>query len=415
MSSASSASLGARVGAVLILIGTSIGAGMLALPLSSAVLSFPVTLILLFLAWFIMTATGLYMLELIIALPAHRNHFDSMARQTLGGWGQVVAWISSLCLFYALIASYISGSASLIVLGAEQWLGIHLPVWVSAVLFLCVISGVVFYSTRGVDLLNRGLMSFKGLMLLLVFIGLVPHIEPSRLWHWQGILHGRAGWFGLMSAAPIFLFGFGYHAVLPSLVNYLGPDIRLLRRIVIVGTTVALFAYVIWLGVSFGLMPAKGSHSLMSLHAHHAGVDTFLLNLQSVVPARWVKWSLSAFMDVAMATSCLGVSLGLFDFLADGLKRDNNTSGRLQAAAATFLPPLLVTLWIPKFFRMGLQLGAIFVVVLEIFLPILMVYMFRRQKTAATYRVAGGRGLLYLVGVLGLFFLLCDLVTRLWG
>lgn len=411
----SSVSLGARVGAVLILIGTSIGAGMLALPLSSAVISFPVTLILLFLAWFIMTATGLYMLELIIALPAHRNHFDSMARQTLGGWGQVVAWISSLCLFYALIAAYISGNASLIVLGAEQWFGVHLPVWLSAVLFLCVISGVVFYSTRGVDLLNRGLMSFKGLMLLLVFIGLVPHMEPGRLWHWQGILHGRAGWLGLMSAAPIFLFGFGYHAVLPSLVNYLGPDIRLLRRIVIVGTTVALCAYVIWLGISFGLMPAEGSHSLMSLHAHHASVDTFLLNLQSVVPTPWVKWSLSAFMDVAMATSCLGVSLGLFDFLADGFKHENNTRGRLQTAAVTFLPPLMVTLWIPKFFRLGLQLGAIFVVVLEIFLPILMVYMFRRHKTSTSYRVAGGRGLLYLVGVLGLFFLLCDLITRLWG
>ena len=46
-------------------------------------------------------------------------------------------------------------------------------------------------------------------------------------------------------------------------------------------------------------------------------------NIERAVNNPWVNWALNAFSDVALTTSCLGVSLGLFDFLADGLKIKN--------------------------------------------------------------------------------------------
>ena len=46
----------ATIGSILILIGTSVGAGMLALPLASAELSFNAALIILIIAWLVMTA-----------------------------------------------------------------------------------------------------------------------------------------------------------------------------------------------------------------------------------------------------------------------------------------------------------------------------------------------------------------------
>lgn len=46
------------------------------------------------------------------------------------------------------------------------------------------------------------------------------------------------------------------------------------------------------------------------------------------------------FADLALATSFLGVALGLFDYLADLFQRRNTAAGRLQTGAITFLPPL---------------------------------------------------------------------------
>ena len=91
------------------------------------------------------------MLEVNITLPAHRNHFDSMAEITLGFAGRAIAWISSVCLFYSLIAAYISGNAALFI-RALSLIGINLPAYTSAILFTIIIGAIVFFSTRGVDL-----------------------------------------------------------------------------------------------------------------------------------------------------------------------------------------------------------------------------------------------------------------------
>ena len=73
-----------------------------------------------------------------------------------------------------------------------------------------------------------------------------------------------------------------------------------------------------------------------------------------------------------MTTSCLGVALGLFDFLADGLGRPNTKMGRFQTVIITLLPPLLVALIWPHFFLLGISLAGLFLVVLEVLLPVWM-------------------------------------------
>lgn len=401
----------ATLGSILILLGTSIGAGILALPMASAELNFSTSCLVLIAAWLIMTATGLFMLEVNVTLPAHRNHFDSMAGLTLGLAGRIVAWVASICLFYSLLAAYISGNAALFV-RALNLAGFSVPAWVSAVVFVALVAAIVFFSTRGVDLLNRGLMSFKGLALIIVFAGLLPHVNLHNLHVGSFAITG--GFATVMAAAPVFLVGFGYHAVLPSLVNYLGPDIKRLRFIIWTGTSAAFIIYILWLAISFGVLPGAGAFSLHILHEHGSKVAEFLSDIETVVPTAWVHWAVDAFSDVAMATSCLGVALGMFDFLADAFKRGNDVSGRVQSLFLTLVPPFVVAIALPNFFLLGLNFGAIFLVVLEIFLPVLVVWRFRSLalSSGATYTVSGGKWLLGLVFAGGLAFLLADLVSR---
>ncbi|MFZ6870415.1 aromatic amino acid transport family protein, partial [Klebsiella pneumoniae] len=67
-----------------------------------------------------------------------------------------------------------------------------------------------------------------------------------------------------------------------------------------------------------------------------------------------VELAVHLFAHLALATSFLGVSLGLFDFLADMFQRKNSVGGRLQSGIITFLPPLAVALFYPRGFDMAL-------------------------------------------------------------
>jgi tyrosine-specific transport protein len=57
-----------------------------------------------------------------------------------------------------------------------------------------------------------------------------------------------------------------------------------------------------------------------------------------VVASPHVELAVHLFADLALATSFLGVALGLFDYLADLFQRQNSAGGRLQSGLITFLP-----------------------------------------------------------------------------
>jgi tyrosine-specific transport protein len=408
------------IGCILILIGTSIGAGMLAMPLASSIITFPTAMILLFCAWLVMSVTGLFMLEVVLKMPQERAHFSSMAKATAGPIGQFVAWLSTICLFYSLMSAYTAGNSSLIQIGLSQWFGWHLSSMICAIGFILVVALIVYNSMRGVDLWMRGLMSFKGAALLVMLLGLMPSIHLAPLWpdpafglsinSNESTLHTLKI---LLLATPIFLVGFGYHIVLPSFVHYIGPEPKRLRRIIWIGTTVSLVVYIIWLSVSYGVIPLNGPDGLITLHNNGDHVDQFMLQFEHVLGAVWLKWAITIFSNIAMTTSCLGVALGLFDFLADGLKRPNTKMGRLQTLLITMLPPLVVAILWPHFFLLGLSLAGLFLVILEVLLPVWMWWGARHlPHLQYPYTVRFGKTLAVFVLIVGVVFLAASLLAR---
>ena len=63
------------LGSILLIVGTSIGAGMLALPVATAALGFTGSLIMLFSCWFVMTTSAFLLLEVNLAMPPVTVHF----------------------------------------------------------------------------------------------------------------------------------------------------------------------------------------------------------------------------------------------------------------------------------------------------------------------------------------------------
>lgn len=384
---------GKKLGSTLIVVGTAIGAGMLALPMTSATSGLIPSLLLVLGIWALMTFTGLLVLEVNLTLPLYKNNFNSMARSTLGRPGEAVAWISCLLLLYALTAAYISGNGSLLSELIKTYFNHQVEPKVNAIIFTLVFGSVVFWSTGLVDIVNRFLMSIKGLFLIIMLILLLPHVNFAQM----AQSHPHA----LLAAAPIFLTAFGYHTVIPSLTNYIGKEAKTLKWIIVCGTIIPLIIYTLWLICALCIIPMIGSESFIALEQGGSSVGQFVSILTDIVQNKGVTLAVNGFANIAMTTSFLGVSLGLFDFLADAFRRQNHRFGRMQTALLTFVPPFLFALFYPKGFILALGYAGICVGVLEIILPALMVYRLRKRGEVQLYRAFGGTPLLMIVLIIG--------------
>ncbi|RUO34718.1 aromatic amino acid transport family protein [Aliidiomarina soli] len=384
------------IGSIFILAGTTIGAGMLALPLTSAGLGFGTSVAIMVGIWILMAYTGLLMLELHQHVPITAT-LHGLAEQFLGWKGRATATVAMLFLLYALCAAYIAGGGALM---QERIIG-HLPgmpAFSGALVFTLIIGLVVSLGTSKVDFINRILFVLKLIVLVVTMVMLTPQVSGGYLLNLpveQGLL---------VAALPVIFTSFGFHSCIPSLVRYTNKDMASLRKIVLIGSSLPLVIYIIWQGLSFG---AVGQAGLMQ----NNDLPDFVNSIAAVVQSEWVVAAITLFADLALATSFLGVSLGLFDFLADKFQRPNNKRGRMQTGLITFLPPLVFALFYPQGFIIALGYAAIALVVIAIILPVLMVRKARLDYDEASYQVAGGNLGLYLAMFIGGLVILAQLAV----
>ncbi|EMJ4789214.1 TPA: tyrosine transporter TyrP [Klebsiella oxytoca] len=380
------------LGSILIVAGTTIGAGMLAMPLASAGVGFGVTLALLITLWALMCYTALLLLEVYQHVPADMG-LGSLAARYLGRYGQWATGFCMLFLLYALTAAYISGAGELLASSLNQWLDWTLPPAAGVLIFTAIGGTVVCIGTSLVDLFNRFLFSAKIIFLAIMLALLLPHIHQINLLTLP-LQQGLA-----LSAIPVIFTSFGFHGSIPSIVSYLGGDIRKLRRVFIIGSFIPLVAYIFWQLATLGSIDSPAFTALL---AQNAGLNGLLEAIREVVASSHVELAVHLFADLALATSFLGVALGLFDYLADLFQRQNSAGGRLQSGLITFLPPLAFALFYPRGFVMALGYAGVALAVLALMLPSLLVMKSRQQHPYAPWRVAGGSAALWLVLLCGI-------------
>jgi len=389
------------IGSVLIITGTAIGAGMLAIPIVTAALGFWGAVVLLFACWALMTYTALLVLETNLFFGVGSS-FHSMAKYTLGKKGQFLTWISFLLLLYALDAAYMSGGSSLLDTAFYLIEGEHLQPWVNTLIFTGVLGGVVVWGMHAVDRFNRFLMFLKALTFLLLLILVMPHVHMHLLA--QNPVSRNAWWL----AIPILITSFGFHIVIPSVQDYIGNFPERLRKIVLIGSTIPLIVYLLWVFATLGVIPRHGPNSFTSIE--HNDVGDMVLVLRGLLHSSWVSFFVNCFTDIAVTTSFLGVSISLFDFMADGFKLNKKkVVDRGIITLLTFVIPLLFALFYPHGFVMALGYASIFVAILLIILPALMVRSLRKLYPLS-YSVVGGSFALWIVMLLGVGVI----ITEFW-
>lgn len=383
-------------GSTLIIAGTTIGAGMLALPLASAGIGFTTSLVIMLGLWALMAYTALLMVEV-------HQHADkdatlhTLAKQFLGQKGKWVASFAMMFLFYALCAAYIAGGGAQFSERIQGLSGISLSATSATVIFTTIVACVVTIGTATVDRVNRILFTVKIIAMALVLTFLAPNVTESYLLSMpveQGLV---------IAAIPVIFTSFGFHGSIPAIVNYLDGHTPSLRKAIMIGSAIPLVIYIFWQIVTLGVVN-------QATLIENQGLSALIGTLSATAHQSHLAQTIGLFADLALLTSFLGVSLGLFEFLGDTLKKQGKGNSRIATALITFLPPMGFALFYPEGFIMALGYAAIALVVLAIFLPILMVMKARSQAETCDYQVFGGNTALLLTSAVGIVIVSAQLL-----
>ena len=380
------------LGSTLITSGTMIGAGMLAMPLTSAGIGFTFTVVLLILLWILLTYSALLFVE-VYQTAEHDAGIGTLAAQYFGRPGRIVATSVLMIFLYALLSAYVTGGGAILASTLPDFAAPDLKMKGSILAFTILFGIFVAIGTSFVDALNRFLFIAMIAALFIVLGLMIPEIKIDNL---MAIPIDKAL---LISASPVFFTAFGFHGSIPCLNKYLEGDVKALRFSIIVGSAITLVGYILWQFSTHGVLSQTRFLEILNQDPTLNGlIEAVRVITGSTIIAAIVK----IFSALALITSFLGVALGLLECIDDLLKRAFNISAnRLSLGFLTFLPPLLFAFFYPEGFILALGYAGQMFAFYAVVLPAALVWKARHQHPNLPYRVPGGSGVLLFVSILG--------------
>ena len=354
-------------GPIFIVAGTTIGAGMLAMPLTSSSAGFLWTTFYLILLWLGMLASALLTVELNLANKKTLT-ICGLSQKYLNKFGGALGSLSLMLLFVSLLAAYASGGSSIL----HELFDKKFDMATITVIFVILFGGWITISMKSADYINRlmfiamiiGFAVIMGSLSSKISVDFIMRPEKISLSH--------------MSVIPVLFTTLGVHGSIPSIMRYVGQDRSKIYKIFIIGSAIPLFVYLCWQAVALGIIPLEGPNSFQTIHASKNELGTFVNILSSHSSSTTFEFLTEFFTFFAISTSFLGVGISLFDFYGEVFGK---TLGkyRITLSVMTFVPSLVIALYVPEAFIFALEFAALALAMLAIILPCIVLYKMKRN------------------------------------
>ncbi|WP_299003965.1 tryptophan permease [uncultured Shewanella sp.] len=392
------------LGGAMIIAGTAVGAGMFSLPVVGAGMWFGYSSLMLLGVWFCMLASGLLLLETNLHFNPG-DSFDTLTKVTLGQFWRVINGVSIAFVLYILTYAYISGGGSIVDHSLSSF-DLDLPQSVAGLIFALVLSMIVFISTKAVDRITTIMIGGMIITFFLAIGNLLFDVNTVKLFQPDGTQVFSPY---LWAALPFGLASFGYHGNVPSLVKYYGKAPKTIIKAIVVGTLIALGIYLLWLIATMGSLARE---QFVDIIDQGGNMGVLVAALSQVIDSEWLNTMLNLFANLAVASSFLGVTLGLFDYLADLFNFDASRKGRLKTAAVTFIPPTVMGILFPNGFLVAIGFAALAATLWAVIVPAMMAYQSRKLfPDSDSFRVFGGTPLIVIVILFGIMTGVCHLLA----
>ncbi|PHM49978.1 tryptophan permease [Xenorhabdus miraniensis] len=381
-------------GGAMIIAGTAIGAGMFSIPIVTSGVWFTGSIILLVYTCACLYFSSLMIMEANLHYPAGSS-FHTVTQDLLGNGWSILTGLSITFVLYILTYAYVSAGSSIIVHNIGHIIPITQPL--AGLIFAFIVAFIVWLSTKAVDRLSTILIGGMVITFIMSVGGMFTEVKPAILFD-QANTEANYLPYALV-ALPYLLASFGYHGNVPGLIKYYHKDSKAVARSLLYGTLITLVIYILWQYVIQGNIPREAFKQII---ADGGNIGNLLQQMDNTSNNATVTQFLNAFSYMALASSFLGVSLGLFDYLADFFKFDDSGKGRLKSALITFVPPTVLALIFPNGFLYAIGFAGLAATIWAVIIPALMVRASRKRYPTSGYRVPGGNFLIVFVILFGL-------------
>lgn len=369
------------LGSICLVAGSTIGAGMLALPLTIASLGFPLGIVAMSLIWYVMYQAALFGLEVNLRY-AKGAPLGVLAARYGGPYAQFLGHVSVSVLGYALVSAYLFGGTSLIL---SFWEGTAFSFGEVLILMTLAIMMGIGTCTTWLDKTNRVLFLIMIGAFFFLMIGLLGAVSSGALHYVPESATQLTSW---RIALPILFTSFGFHLLLGSMVEYCEKDVKMLRRAFFWGSLIPFSVYVAWVLVALGVLFESDPDFYQVLIKGHGDLGQLMEKLGHVAAHPWAQQCRWIVGFLAIFTSALGVGLSLVEGWASSFNRIPQLKMPL-ALLASLLPCAAVAYFIPEAFMKALGVSGMLLAIIAVLLPCYL--LFRSDEKTYYFKESGSR------------------------
>lgn len=347
---------GSVLGSTALVAGTTVGAGILALPAVTLPSGVVPSTTLLIAVWIYTLISGFLIAQVTlntmrsVGLPS--LGLLVIIESTLGKVAAIIAGGVYLFLHYAMLVAYIAQGGGILVSAVEKVSGVQnvLPAWIGTTAFTLLFGGIMYLGRdRFIEKLNNAFVA----IVIASFIGLL-FIGSTQV---QPIQFSFQNWSALPAAVSVMLVALFFHTMIPVITVQLEGDIRKIRQSIIIGSGIPLIMFLAWNAVILG------SVSPDLIEGITTGKTVFdpLQTLRDGGAGEWMGVLVSVFSEFAIVTSFIGFVYGLLDFFRNispvAAKEPLN---RLPLYSLILFPPLSLSILNPNIFFAALDYAGTF-------------------------------------------------------
>ncbi|MEO1444886.1 MAG: aromatic amino acid transport family protein, partial [Cyanobacteria bacterium J06635_11] len=339
---------------VSLIAGTTIGAGILALPAATLPAGFWPSSVVMIAVWLYMAASGLLIAEATIEtrqqLKTTTLGFLATIEYQLGKVGAIAAGIVYIFIHYAMLVAYTARGGDILAAALQDInnaLGLEpagalatlpsfaepffampifsvpifsVPLWSGHLLFSLLLGSLLFWSSEQfIGNVNSVLLT----IVIAAFVGLValtlPQVNTGQLLHYQH-------WPSASIAIPVMLVAFVYHNVIPVVATQLKGDKTKIRQSILLGSLIPLVMFLVWNAVILGSFTSASIQLTSGAVIDPTVIDPTVVNPTVVDPIERLRQgvdrpqlglAISVFSEFAIATSFIGFAYGLLSVFSD--------------------------------------------------------------------------------------------------
>lgn len=356
-----------KTGAILLIAGTCIGSGMIALPLVLAKLGIVLSVALMLAVWFVMYYTSLVNLELNLQ-AGHGLTLGALGRYYSGKRAEWIGIISLKLLSYSLLAVFIYGGSSILKELIDFYTGRDISFNIIAALYTLGVVAILLLPIKLIDYINR--LLFVGLIgiVAVLIIGLIFSIQWSHLPLFSDHYMEISTWTAVI---PIVFTSFGFQVIFHTLTNYCHQDAKMLKQAFFWGSLIPAIVYILWTCSVLSAVYQDNPVFYQELSTGHAEIGELIQALSNISKWHFVQLLVWLISLLAIATSVIGVGIGLSDSIKGMMGKlvPNNFFRNLAAIILTVLPAYFVVIYVPNAFIAVLGFAGMILAVIAILLP----------------------------------------------